>query len=108
MSNLIIENLTHEDGRPMGGTVKGIGCDISWQHGVCRDMEGNPIPDMHNGVLIEDVIDACVKRLEYYQASAYSCRENAIALTKLQEASHWLEHRTKDRIKRSVLGKYEK
>jgi len=34
----------------------------------------------------------------------YPCRENSLALTKLDEAVHWLDARTKDREKRGVEG----
>ena len=50
------------------------------------------------------MISAAVGRLEYYQGSKFACRENALAITKLQEALHWLEHRTKSREARGVEG----
>ena len=34
----------------------------------------------------------------------YPCRENALTITKIQEALMWQEARTKDRIKRNVEG----
>jgi len=34
----------------------------------------------------------------------FPCRENALVITKLEEALHWLEHRTKNRIDRGVEG----
>lgn len=38
----------------------------------------------------------------------YPCRENSLTITKLQEALHWQEQRTKDRILRGVEGYNEK
>lgn len=35
----------------------------------------------------------------------FQCRENAIALTHLEEALHWLQHRSRDRERRGVDGK---
>lgn len=35
------------------------------------------------------------------------CRENALAITKIQEAIMWLEFRAKDRAARGVLGTKE-
>jgi hypothetical protein len=35
----------------------------------------------------------------------FSCRENAIALTKIQEAMMWLQKRTRDRVARGVEGR---
>ena len=34
----------------------------------------------------------------------FPCRENSLAITKLEEALHWIEARTKDREKRLVEG----
>jgi hypothetical protein len=65
-----------------------------------------------NGAFVEGVIAAAIDRLEYYQngnisgahGNALACRENALAITKLQEALHWLDHRTADREARKVEG----
>jgi hypothetical protein len=61
-----------------------------------------------NGCFIEDLIAICIDRLEGFQSGDFPCRENALALTKLQEALHWLNHRTNDRQNRGVEGKFEK
>lgn len=37
----------------------------------------------------------------------YSCRENSLAKTKLEEALHWQQARTQDRERRGVEGKNE-
>lgn len=57
-----------------------------------------------NGCHNEDLIAIVIDRLQSFQESAYKCRENAIALTKLEEALMWLNKRTQDRIKRKVVG----
>lgn len=36
---------------------------------------------------------------------AFPCRENALTITKIEEAIHWQEARTKDRQRRAVEGK---
>ena len=36
---------------------------------------------------------------------SFPCRENALTITKIEEAIHWQEARTKDRTKRDVEGK---
>ncbi len=56
-----------------------------------------------NEVLLAIVID----RLECFQRGAFKCRENALAITKLEEAMHWLAHRARDRERRGVEGKNE-
>lgn len=57
-----------------------------------------------NGCQNEDLLAIVVDRLEYFQRGLYNCRENALALTKIQEALHWLDARTKDREERGVEG----
>lgn len=57
-----------------------------------------------NGIMQEDLIAICIDRLQGFQSGKYSCRENAIALTKLEEALMWLRKRTQDREDRGVEG----
>lgn len=57
-----------------------------------------------NGITHEVLLAIIVDRLEAFQKGAYACRENAIALTKIQEAQHWLHHRTLVRMQRGVEG----
>jgi hypothetical protein len=61
-----------------------------------------------NGIFIEDLLQICRHRLQCFQAGGFACRENALALTKIEEALHWLNHRTADRQRRNVEGKSEK
>lgn len=56
-----------------------------------------------NGCQVDTVIHAAKKIIEGLNAK-YPCRENSLAITKLDEAIHWLEHRTKDRENRGVEG----
>ena len=57
-----------------------------------------------NGIFIEDLLQICRHRLQCFQSGDFACRENALALTKIEEALHWLDHRTRDRQKRNVEG----
>lgn len=57
-----------------------------------------------NGVSNEALLAILIDRMEGFQSGPYACRENAIALTHLQDAMHWLQHRTRDRIARGVEG----
>jgi len=57
-----------------------------------------------NGVMNEDLIAIVIDRMQGFQAGDYRCRENALALTKLEEALHWLRHRTNAREARGVEG----
>lgn len=58
-----------------------------------------------NGVFNEDLIAIVIDRLQSFQESEFKCRENAIAITKLEECLLWLRKRTTDREKRGVEGK---
>lgn len=57
-----------------------------------------------NGVSQEALLAIVIDRLRSFQAGPYSCRENAIALTKIEEAMMWLQKRTRDRLARGVEG----
>lgn len=57
-----------------------------------------------NGVANEDLLGMVLARLEGFQNSEYKCRENACAITKIEEALMWLRKRTNARVKRGVEG----
>lgn len=57
-----------------------------------------------NGITNEALLAILVHRINYLNAK-FPCRENSLALTKIEEASHWLEARTKARLERGVEGK---
>ncbi len=57
-----------------------------------------------NGCHQEDLIAIVIDRLQSFQSGDFACRENALAITKLEEALHWLNHRTNQRISRGVEG----
>ena len=58
------------------------------------------------GTTLEEILSVAIARLQDLN-SRFGCRENSVAITKMQEALMWLEERTKDRIKRGVEGKHE-
>lgn len=58
-----------------------------------------------NGVSEAAILAVLIDRLRGFQAGPYSCRENAIALTHLEDALHWLHHRTAERIRRGAEGR---
>lgn len=57
-----------------------------------------------NGCYQEDLLVIVQDRLEHFQRGPFSCWENAIALTKVEEALFWLRKRTTDRKRRGVEG----
>lgn len=65
-------------------------------------------PDAIHGVLDTDLLEIVRDRLTAFQAGPYACRENACALTHIEEALLWMNKRVEDRITRGVLGTYEK
>ena len=55
----------------------------------------------------EDLLVMVVRRLEGFQNSEFKCRENACAITKIEEALMWLSKRTMGRENRGVEGTHE-
>lgn len=97
-------NLMDEDGNPAGGHVEGIGLHITWQDGPLGKGDDRREP---NGAFVETVIAAAKQRIEHYNSTQFSCRENSVAITKLDEALMWLNKRTTDRGARDVEGTHE-
>ena len=56
-----------------------------------------------NGVQAVDVLEY-VKKLFQSLNDSFPCRENSLTITKIEEAIHWQDARTKDRQKRNVEG----
>lgn len=82
----------YDDKNPTGGQ-----CDIKFQHGPIAE---HGVNGLTNEALIAIVID----RLNGAQEGNFRCRENALAITKLEEASLWLARSTLDRMARGVEG----
>lgn len=104
-NELEVINFVDGNGNPTGGSVSGKGLNIEWQDGPL----GRP-PQEPNGAFVEDVIEAARQRLEFYQTAAdrkFACRENALAITKLEEALHWLTSRRLERETRGVQGEHK-
>lgn len=57
-----------------------------------------------NGISNESLLAIVIDRLQCFQSGDFKCRENAIALTHLEDAMHWLQHRTRARLARGVEG----
>lgn len=71
--------------------------EIKFQNGPVKEFGINGISNEALLAIVED-------RLTGFQSGQFACRENAIALTKLQEAMMWLQKRTRDRMARGVEG----
>lgn len=57
-----------------------------------------------NGLTQEVLLAIVADRLRSFQAGPYACKANACALTHIEEAQHWLQQRTIERIRRGVEG----
>jgi len=93
-----------ENGNPTGGETTGTGISIRWQDGPLGRGKDRQKP---NGAFVEGVIAAAIDRIRFYQqasAGRFACRENALAITHLEEALHWCNHRTAEREAREVEG----
>ena len=73
---------------------------IIWQH-------GGTAANGRNGAFIEDVLAIAYARLKSFNQEL-PCRENSVALTKIEEAVLWLAQRKAERDHRGVYGKDEK
>lgn len=59
-----------------------------------------------HGTTLEEMLRVSIERLQDLN-ERFSCRENAIAITKMQEALMWLNARTENRKARGVEGKHQ-
>lgn len=97
------EHWLDDNGNPAGGVSTGRGFTISWQNGPLGKI-GTPERHEPNGAFVEDVIQAVIGRIAFYQQSRFACEENADALRALCDAARALNMRTKDREQRVVEG----
>jgi len=98
------EHWNDANGNPEGGVAFGNGFAISWQHGpLGRDGERKE----PNGAFVEDIIQAAIGRIEFYQKSKFASEYNANALTGLKIAAQHLHQRTLDRENRCVEGTHK-
>jgi len=58
-----------------------------------------------NGCTTVEMLDALIDHLRGFQSGKFACRENALALTKLEEARLWIEHRRAQREAQGVKGR---
>lgn len=92
-----------------GGACHNYRCRVTTKDGYVLSFlvafQNGPIAEVGvNGLTHEVLLAILVDRLEYFQKGPYACRENALALTKIQEAQMWLQKRTRDRMARGVEG----
>lgn len=70
---------------------------VVFQQGPCKE-------NGTNGVGNEDLLLMVLTRLQAFQNGKYACKENDMAITKIEEALMWLRKRTNKRKMQGILG----
>lgn len=70
---------------------------ISFQNGPIKESGVN-------GLTHESLLAILIDRLRGFQSGQFKGRENAVALTHLEDALMWLQKRTRERLARGVEG----
>ena len=83
--------------QPINGEQNPPFAKVSFQNGPVKEAGVN-------GVHQEDLLNIVVDRLESFQKGDFRCRENAIAITKIEEALMWLNSRTQKRQDKGIEG----
>lgn len=74
---------------------------VRWQDGIVGEHG-------QNGAFVEDVIEAARQRIQFFNSNPrFRCRENSLAITKLEEALQWLDWRTRERLLQNVENTYD-
>lgn len=84
------------------GTIEVPMIHLEFQKGPRNDSEAR------HGILDSDLLEIVRDRLKSFQEGPYATRENALALTCIEEALLWMNKRSEDRLERGVLGTTEK
>jgi len=69
-----------------------------------RFQTGNPAEEV-NGLTNEALLSVVLDRLQGFAKGPFPSRETSIAITKIEEALHWMHSRSLEREDRGVLGK---
>jgi hypothetical protein len=66
------------------------------RHSTVLLFQNGPIAEFGvNGVTHEALLAIVIDRLRSFQSGPFTCMENALALTNLEAALHWLLHRSR-------------
>lgn len=71
---------------------------------ICFQNGGRKEENSQHGVIDTDLLEIARDRLKSFQSGPFGSRENACALTHIEEALMWLNRRVEDRIEGDVLG----
>lgn len=106
------EFTTDQDGNPTGGVTTmeapGGGASRDGTTAMIIRWQDGPVDDAgQNGAFVEDVIEAARQRIQFFNShQQFRCRENSLAITKLEEALQWLDWRTRVRTQQGVENSY--
>ena len=87
--------------------------NVSAGNGIVQDastcqiiyFQNGTIPEKGiNGLTHEVLLAIVADRLRSFQSGNFACKANACALTHIEEAMHWLQQRTIERMRRGVEG----
>ena len=89
-----IDSLGHQNGEPVYDFHQ-----MQTVQFVQKNIDGTMTP----GVQSEQLLIALIDRHKKLNVK-FPSREGALAITKMEEALHWLEARVKERLDRNVMG----
>lgn len=72
---------------------------------LCIRFQNGAMELGRNGATTEEVLDVLIEHINYFQKGPFACRENALIITKLEEAKHWALHRKQLREAQEVKGR---
>jgi len=96
----------------ISGFDTGTNASLEPANGVPRDrmvilFQNGTIPENGtNGVTHEVLLAIVADRMRSFQKGPFACKANACALTHIEEAQHWLQQRTIERMRRGVEGSH--
>lgn len=80
---------------------------LNFIHKEPNPLDTTQLSTVNNGTTNEEVLAMLLDRLNFLNAK-FPCRENSIAITHIETALLWLNHRTASRKARGVEGKHIK
>lgn len=93
-----------EPGQGGANHVYRIGLDDGTTLAQIKFQNGPILETGVNGLTHEALLEIVADRLRAFQDGSFKCKENACALTHIEEAQHWLQQRTLARMRRGVEG----
>lgn len=96
---------------PTWEVIDGKGIERTGAQAIIQFVRGSKQKDeeveKRPGILHETLLSMMIADLKF-KNSLVPSRESATAITKLQEALHWIEERQRERETREVVGTYKK